>query len=801
MLWITIAILGFIFLAYQQSSLIVWALSTVLYLGLLTGLSNTHWLWLGIFWIGAILIFGFLLCLPLRRVLFSKNLYRFYRKHMPTISETERAAIEAGTVRWDREIFSGAPNWKILTDYPKPALTEEEQAFIDGPVQELCSMLDDWAITHEDHDLSPGVWAFLRKEGFFGFIIPKAYGGKAFSAFAVSQILSMLNGVSITAGTTVTVPNSLGPAELLLKYGTDAQKDYFLPRLASGEEIPCFALTSPVAGSDAGALPDHGVICRETYQGKETLGIRLQFNKRYITLAPVATIIGLAFKLFDPDHLFSEREDWGITCALIPRDTKGITIGARHFPLNHPFQNGPIRGEDVFIPFDCVIGGEAQFGKGWRMLMECLAEGRGVSLPAGANGGAKVATFTSGAYARIREQFNLPIGRFEGVAEKLAEIAGKTYIIDSARRLVASMIDNDEQPAVFSAIVKYHTTELGRDVSMAAMDVHGGKGICLGPKNYLGRGYQGVPIGITVEGANILTRGLMIFGQGATRCHPYIFETLMSVYEKDEKQGLKQFDHSFFGHMGLAFSNLFRTVLLSLSLGTLARPPHSVSKPARKYYRKLMRFSAAFAFTADITLGLLGGALKKRELISGRLGDIFSSLMLMSAVLKHFEDQAEPDLEPVMRWSCETLLNQLYGAFLDLFANYPNKTLAVILKVMAFPFGCRRQPIADLLTLKLSESILENTKSREKLVEGIYLPDVEHPFAHLKTALNQALELAPIYKKIKQAKINGLNGLDAITRIEYAKDSKIITEEEATACLAFERLRQDIIAVDSFYEL
>src|SRR5271165_2792314 len=502
---------------------------------------------------------------PLRVALVTRPFMRKYRKLLPTMSATEREALDAGTVWWDGELFTGGPNWQKLMSAKAPALTVTEQAFLDGPCEQLCAMLDDWDITHRRADMPASVWAFIKSQGFFAMIIPRRYGGLEFSAYAHSCVLIKIASRSGTASSTIAVPNSLGPAELLLHYGTDAQKNHYLPRLARGEEVPCFALTGPRAGSDAASIPDTGVICKGSWQGAEIIGIKLNFSKRYITLAPVATIIGLAFRLYDPDHLMGGTIDLGITCALIPRDAPGVTIGRRHFPLNVPFQNGPIQGHDVFVPVDAIIGGFATAGSGWRMLVEQLSVGRCISLPSSATGGAQAALYASAAYARIRRQFNTPIGGFEGIEQVLARMAARTYIIDAARSVTAGAIDGGEKPSVPSAMLKYHATEIGRMIANDAMDVHGGKGICLGPKNYLGRGCQIVPVAITVEGANILTRSLIIFGQGAVRCHPFVLKEMNAAKNSNREVGAREFDAAVLGHVGFAISNAVRSIVLGLT--------------------------------------------------------------------------------------------------------------------------------------------------------------------------------------------------------------------------------------------
>ena len=518
-------------------------------------------------------------------------------------------------------------------------------------------MLDDFDITHRRGDLPPQVWEFLKSRGFFAMIISRDYGGLGFSAYAHSCVLIKIASRSVTASSTIAVPNSLGPAELLLHYGTEAQKNHFLPRLARGEEVPCFALTGPRAGSDAASIPDTGVICKDQWQGSEIVGIKLNFSKRYITLAPIATVVGLAFRMFDPDRLMGDKEDLGITCALIPRETPGVTIGRRHFPLNVPFQNGPIQGQDVFVPMDAIIGGFQMAGQGWRMLVEQLSVGRCISLPSSATGGAQAAVYASAAYARIRRQFNMPIGRFEGIEQVLARMAARTYIMDAARSVTAGAIDGGEKPSVPSAMLKYHATELGRMIANDAMDVHGGKGICLGPKNYLGRGYQIVPVAITVEGANILTRSLIIFGQGAIRCHPYVLKEMTAARNPDHEAGIVDFDRALMGHMGFAISNAARSLVLGITLARFTKVPRT--GPTARYFQHVNRYSASFALATDVAMLALGGYLKKKESLSARLGDVLSMMYLASMVLKHHENQGREAADlPLVEWACRSLLYQ-----------------------------------------------------------------------------------------------------------------------------------------------
>jgi acyl-CoA dehydrogenase len=653
--WVLLFFGGALYLAYQRISLASSTVAAGLALLAYSYFGSASLPWLVTLWIGFGL-FALLNLDALRTRFVTKPFLMVYRRMLPSMSSTEREALEAGTVWWDGELFTGKPDWpKLLTAKP-PALTAEEQAFVDGPCEELCRMLDEWDITHRRADLPPQVWDFLKQKGFFAMIIPKKYGGLGFSAYAHSCVLVKLASRSATASSTVAVPNSLGPAELLLHYGTEEQKDHYLPRLARGDEVPCFALTGPRAGSDAASIPDTGVVCRGVYEGREVIGLKLNFSKRYITLAPVATVIGLAFRLYDPDRLMGgEKTDYGITCALIPRNTPGVSIGRRHFPLNIAFQNGPLSGKDVFVPLEFIIGGPKMAGQGWRMLVEQLSVGRCISLPSNSTGGAKAGTYATAAYARIRKQFSQSVGKFEGVEAAIARMAGYTYIMDAARSVTCGAIDGGEKPAVPAAMLKYHCTELGRKVANDAMDVQGGKGICLGPKNYLGRGYQVVPVAITVEGANILTRSLMILGQGAIRCHPYVLKEMNAAREKDKAKSLREFDEALFGHVGYTLSNAARSLVTGATLARFSSTPESTA--TRRYYQHINSFSARFAFATDVAMLTLGGYLKQKEHLSARLGDVLSSLYLASMVLKHYENQGRQEADlPLVEWSCRTLL-------------------------------------------------------------------------------------------------------------------------------------------------
>ncbi len=737
---------------------------------------------------------------PLRVTLVTRPFMRKYRKLLPTMSATEREALDAGTVWWDGELFSGAPNWQKLMSAKAPALTPIEQAFLDGPCEELCAMLDDWDITHRRADMPAPVWEFIKARGFFAMIIPRRYGGLEFSAYAHSCVLIKIASRSTTASSTIAVPNSLGPAELLLHYGTEAQKAHYLPRLARGEDVPCFALTGPRAGSDAASIPDTGVICKGQWQGGQIIGIKLNFSKRYITLAPVATIIGLAFRLYDPEHLLGDKVDLGITCALIARDTAGVSIGRRHFPLNVPFQNGPIQGHDVFVPMDAIIGGFATAGLGWRMLVEQLSVGRCISLPSSATGGAQAAVYASGAYARIRRQFNTPIGGFEGIEQVLARMAARTYIIDAARSVTAGAIDGGEKPSVPSAMLKYHATEIGRMIANDAMDVHGGKGICLGPKNYLGRGYQIVPVAITVEGANILTRSLIIFGQGAVRCHPFVLKEMNAAKNPNREVGTREFDAAVLGHVGFAISNAVRSIVLGLTSARFTKVPHSGA--TLRYFQHINRYSAAFALATDVAMLALGGYLKKKETLSARLGDVLSAMYLASMVLKHHDNQGrEPADLPLVEWACRSLLYQAQEQLHLFLRNFPNRPLAAFMRLFIFPRGLTYFPPSDKLGRAIGDLVMNPTAARERLSAHIFkTPGSHNPLAELQEALMLCITAEPLEKRIRVdgVKTGRITALDLPGQIVQALKLGIISEAEASLLRDYDAKVMNIINVDDF---
>jgi len=792
-------IVAVLYLAYRRLPLFSFTIAFTVLLVAYSVLGNPAGLWQGLLWL-LLACFWLLNLRPLRIALISRPFMKTYRRQLPSMSDTERDALEAGTVWWEGELFTGNPDWRKLHTAPGPRLSAEEQAFVDGPCETLCRMVDDFDITHRLGDLPPEVWQYIKSQGFFAMIIPKRYGGLEFSTYAHSCVLVKLAGRSVTCASTVAVPNSLGPAELLLHYGTEEQKSHYLPRLARGEEIPCFALTGPRAGSDAAAIPDTGVVCRGQWQGREVIGLKLNFSKRYITLAPVATVVGLAFRMFDPEHLLGDKVDIGITCALIPRDTPGIEIGRRHLPLNIAFQNGPVHGHDVFAPLDCIIGGLKMAGSGWRMLVEQLSVGRCISLPANATGGALAAIFATGAYARVRRQFSAPIGRFEGVEQVIARMVGLGYIMDAARSVTTAAIDNGEKPAVPAAILKYHVTEMGRRVGNDAMDVQGGKGIMLGPNNYLGRGYQSIPIAITVEGANILTRSLIIFGQGAIRCHPFVLREMNAVWDQDHKHGVSEFDRALFGHIGFTISNAARSFLMALSLARFERVPES--GPTRRYYQHIERFSASFAFATDVAMLALGGYLKKKETISARLGDVLSAMYLASMVLKHHENEGQPAEElPIVEWACRELLYQAQEQLHSVLRNFPNRTLAGMMRLLVFPRGLTYFAPADRLGRSVAELVLKNTATRARLSRLVYrTAEPGNPLG----ALQQVLELAdvaePLERKLRVEgqKTGRLTALDLPGQIQQARALGILSDAEAQLLADYDRRVMQIIDVDDF---
>jgi acyl-CoA dehydrogenase len=723
-----------------------------------------------------------------RRDYISRYIFRWAKGVLPGLSNTEREAIEAGDVWWDADLFTGNPDWaKLLAEAPAK-LSPEEQAFLDGPVAELCAMLDDWHINWGLRDLPPKAWAFLKAHKFFAMIMPKKYGGLGFSAYAHSEVVRKLSSRSITAAVTAMVPNSLGPGELLLQFGTKAQQDYWLPRLADGSEIPCFGLTSPEAGSDAASMTDSGIVCRGTFEDREVLGIRLNWHKRYITLGPVATVLGLAFKLRDPDHLLGANEDIGITVALVPTHLPGVDIGRRHFPAFNVFQNGPNWGRDVFVPMDHVIGGVEQVGKGWKMLMSALAAGRGISLPSLSAAGAVYTAHTTGAYARIRKQFHISIGKFEAIQERLGRLAATAYLVDAARRMTCAALDAGHKPAVVTAIMKSQATERLRISVNDAMDVHGGKAIMEGPHNYLGSLYRAVPIGITVEGANIVTRGLIQFGQGAIRSHPYILMEMLALEDGDQARGLDVFDRAFWGHARHAINNAFRAWTRSWTCGSFAPAPDAGK--TTHFYRKLGRYAAAFALSVDMTLLTLGGDLKRKEMISARFGDLLSELYLLSAVLKRWQDEGRQDADlPLVEWCMDSGMAAIAMRFDEIFANFPNRFVAALLRFLIQPLGPRRRGPSDSLTRACAFLLLEPSATRDRLTVDLFHPGDDDGLARLERAFRLTVAAQPISDRLHKAHIH---------EIDLARKQGLINDSEAAQLRETEMAVATAIEVDDF---
>ena len=723
--------------------------------------------------------------MSLRRDWLTRPIFQWARGVLPAMSDTEREALEAGDVWWDAELFTGNPAWQTLLDTPPAKLSPEEAAFLAGPVDELCAMLDDWRINFELHDLPPEIWDFLKRNKFFGMIIPKHYGGLGFSAYAHSEVVRTVSSRSITAAVTVMVPNSLGPGELLHQFGTDAQRAHWLPRLADGREIPCFGLTSPEAGSDAASMTDRGVVCRGP---NGEIGIRLNWHKRYITLGPVATVLGLAFKLSDPEHLLGQREEIGITVALIPTNLPGIEIGRRHLPSLQVFQNGPNWGRDVFIPLDSVIGGPERVGHGWKMLMSALAAGRGISLPSLSAAAAAMSARAAGGYARVRQQFSVPIGRFEGVQKRLGRLAATAYLIDAARRLTCAGLDQGRKLSVISAILKAHATERMRTSINDAMDIHAGKAVMDGPLNYLGSLYRAIPIGITVEGANILTQNLIIFGQGAIRCHPYLMEEMLALQDEDRARGLERFDHAFWRHLGHSITTLFRAGFRAWTGALLAPAPDAGA--ATPYYRRLGRYAAAFALTSDTALLTLGGALKRKEMLSARLGDILSELLLLSAALKRWQDEGRQDADlPLLRFCMEDGFATVEARLDEVFRHLPNRPAAWLLRVVALPFGPRRRGPNDRLTIDCAEILLEPSNARDRLTPGLYLGRGDDGIARLERAFELVAATSAARTRLREARI-------ADWRV--AREQNRLSVEEAAKFAAMEDAVHKVIVVDDF---
>jgi acyl-CoA dehydrogenase len=739
-----------------------------------------------------------------RRNLLTKPIFKAFKRALPSMSETEKAALEAGTVWWEAELFSGKPDWKKLNAIAAPTLSSEEQAFIDNEVQQACGMVSEWQVAFHDYDMPREAWQYIKDKGFLGMIIPKEYGGLGFSAYAHSEVVMRLSTRSSALAISVMVPNSLGPAELLLHYGTPEQKNYYLPRLAKGLEVPAFALTSPWAGSDAAAIPDYGVVCEGEWQGRKVLGMKVTWEKRYITLAPVCTLLGLAFRLYDPNGLLGDKKDLGITCALVPANHPGVETGRRHIPLNTYFMNGPTRGQEVFMPLDFIIGGQAMAGQGWRMLMECLAAGRAISLPSSNAGLAQLAARVAGGYSRVRSQFKTPIANFEGIEEPLARIGGNVYLTDAVRTLSAMAIDLGQKPSVVSAIAKYQVTERARKIVIDAMDIAGGKGICLGPSNILGLIYQQMPIGITVEGANILTRSLILFGQGAIRCHPYVLKEMQAAQHPNANEGLVAFDKAFWGHVGHVIGNGLRAFAHGITGARYAKGNPQAAPEMQATYRQLDRISSAFAFLSDLSMLMLGGELKRREKLSARLGDILAQMFLISCVLKRYEMEGriKEDL-PAARWAIEECLNETRTTFAGVLANFPIRWVGTALKVTLFPWGIPGKPATDKLGREVAKMLSNTGAVRDRLTRACYLPkDEQDPVGAVEAALAAMAQAEPVDAKIRKATREGVFANEPRANVrdiaDLARERDVIAEHEHGLLKRRDVLRDRVIHVDDF---
>ncbi|MBO9879859.1 acyl-CoA dehydrogenase [Xanthomonas sp. D-109] len=786
------------FAAYHRMRLAVWAAlsATLLVACWLLGANHIATIVAAV----ALAVVAVPLLLPfVRKPLLTAPMLKVFRKVLPPLSQTERIALETGSVGFEGELFTGDPDWQKLLNYPKPQLTVEEQAFLDGPVEELCRMTNDWDITHVHADLPPELWSFIKKNKFFGMIIPKEYGGLGFSALAHHKVIQKIASVSSVVSSTVGVPNSLGPGELLLHYGSKEQKDYYLPRLAVGQEVPCFGLTGPFAGSDATSIPDYGIVCKGEWNGANVLGVKLTFDKRYITLAPVATLVGLAFRMYDPDGLIGDTKDIGITLALLPRETPGVEIGRRHFPLNSPFQNGPIHGREVFIPLSQLIGGVEMVGKGWNMLNECLAVGRSITLPSTASGGAKFGAVVTGAYARIRKQFGLSVGRFEGVEEALARIGGKAYAISALSQATAAAVDRGDVPSVPSAIAKYHCTTMSREVISDVMDVVGGKGIILGPRNFAGRSWQAAPIAITVEGANIMTRSLLIFGQGAILCHPWVMKEMKAAGNPDHKAGVDEFDRNLFGHIGFAISNAVRSLWFGLTAARIGAAPGDAY--TRRYFRKLDRYSANLALMADVSMLMLGGKLKFKESLSGRLGDVLSHIYMTSAMLKRYHDDGAPATDqPLLAWAFHDSVHKIELALSAALRNFPIRPVGWLMWALIFPWGRRAEAPGDRLGHRVAALLMTPNEARDRLGQGVFLTPCENnPGGRIASYLTKAVLAEPVERKfLKALKSKGIEALDFASQLDEAVRQGVLSADERRQLEELREITMDTISVDDF---
>ena len=801
------AVLGVVwYMAIKRAPLLAWAIvlavaALLWQSGWITG--QSHWvtggIWSYLIWLPA-LVFGALSVPVIRRGVVIAPALSLVKKILPPVSDTEQQALDAGTVGLDAELFAGRPDWSKLRGIPPIVLTAEEQAFLDGPTEDLCEMIHDWPMRFEEREIPEKVWDFVRTHGFLGMLISKEHGGLGFSAQAQSLILGKIASRSPDVASIVMVPNSLGPGELIEKYGTDEQKDYYLPRLAKGLEIPCFSLTGPTSGSDAATMRDIGYVTRGQHDGEEVLGVRLSWDKRYITLGPKATLVGLAFRLFDPDGLLGTDDDIGITVALIPADHEGVNIGRRHLPSGVAFPNGPNWGNDVFIPMDWVIGGEAMVGQGWRMLMECLAAGRAISLPSSSTAGAKAMLRFTTAYGRVRKQFGLPVARMEGVEEALVRIVESAYAIEAARAVTAAMVSRGEKPAVISALMKYQTTERMRIAVNDAMDIHGGRGVCDGPSNYLQAAYQIVPVGITVEGANILTRTLITFAQGALRAHPYLFAEIQAAKNEDNHEALNEFEEAFSSHISFSVSNVAGALFHNLTGGVFASSPGDVRQLSR-WYKQAWRQSRNFALIADLTVALLGGGLKTKQKLTGRMADALSELYFLLCILKRYEDDGFPKADAaIVELAATNALYRCQQSFIGVIDNFPNVLARLLMRFVVFPFGRHYHPASDALGGNVAKLVLVPGEVRDRLTRYMYVSEnPDDPTGILEVAFKKVIQVEDIEKKLERAiregKIKRYHGIDWFGE---AVKAGVLSETEAMELKAAEDLVDRVIAVDHF---
>jgi acyl-CoA dehydrogenase len=773
---------------YRMMPALVWEIGSAIYLLIATFFIGLPWLVGILLWAVIIGVIVMLRVKPVRLML-TNALFQRAVESIPKLSKTEEEALNAGDTWLEEDIFRGTPNWSRLASV-STVLTEEEQAFLDHETEILCSMLDEWQIT-QARDLPDNVWAYLKENGFFGLVIEKKYGGKGFSARAHSDIVVKIASRSGVAAVTVMVPNSLGPGELLQHYGTDEQKNHFLPRLAKGIDIPCFALTEPDAGSDATSIKSEAVVMNKKMDGKTVLGLMLTLNKRWITLSPIATLIGLAVKLKDPDGLLNGVGMEGITCLLIPRDSENLQIGNRHLPADQPFMNGTIRGEDIFVPITSIIGGQENAGRGWQMLVECLSIGRSISLPALGAASSSVSYVTTGAFARIRRQFNVEIAQFEGIEEKLAEIAGLAYLTNSTRLLTVAAVNEHKKPSVASAIAKYFNTEFGRIVLNDAMDVHAGRAVVVGPRNYLSNHYQGIPISITVEGANIMSRNLLIFGQGSMACHPFVRKEFYAVAKEDKAA----FRELIWQHITYFLHNFSKTVCTAWTGGRFISAPAS---PLKREYQRLARMSYAFAWLADLSLIYLGGDLKRKERLSARLADGMAYLYMAMAALRNCQQHQEhADQQVHATWAVSYCFYHAQKSLIEFCNNFPVRSIGFVIRMLAFPWGQSMRYPSDKLDHKLSRLMTENNDYRASIIKSMYLSgDASQPIDKMEHALQLILKHADLYKKVSDLKRYTFANLKEKLAEKVLSGS--ITQQEMDTLVAMERARWDAMQVDEF---